>query len=163
MRDSNKIILLRKITIHVHFETNTSVLFEDLGTIVQEQCSSYTLLFLTDDDFDNCHHYNNGWPHSLQIQVEAEKHVLCRHGKYTDEDNHVELGGLMSYCLDTFISYADQYKKCMYIIDFFLKIARKIMQLICVFKRDFTSSVITDINFNTIHCNRRTVCFFDKT
>ena len=41
--------------------------------------------------------------------------------KYTDENNHVELGGQMSYCLDTFISYADQYKKCMYIIDFFFK------------------------------------------
>lgn len=81
MRDSNRIILLRKITIHVHFETNTSVLLEDLGTILQEQCSPYTLIFLTDDDFDKCHHYNNSWSHTLQIQVEAEKHVLCRHGK----------------------------------------------------------------------------------
>nr|XP_022308408.1 toll-like receptor 2 [Crassostrea virginica] len=164
MHNSKKIHFVQKRNYTCSFGTKTSVLFDELDTILQQlekKCSSYTLIIVLMTIL------------IIVIMTTTVSRILYRFRwklrymyyvakeKYKGEANHIHIGGQMSFRFDAFISYADEDRDI--VIDLVNYLEKHNGLSLCIHNRDFIPGTgIADNITNAIHCSKRTVCFMTK-
>ena len=164
MRNSKKIHFVGKSNYTCSFGTKTSVLGDELDTILQQlekTCSSYTLIIVlmtiliivSIKTTVSRIFYRFRWELRYMYYVAKEK--------YNGQTDHIDLDGQMSFCFDAFISYADEDRDN--VIDLVKSLEKHNDLSLCIHNRDFIPGTgIADNITNAIHCSRRTVCFISK-